>query len=205
MKTRLFETQPLPERPETPTQKLIKERRAIEQRANLAGILSFEALKSNSGLIADKPEVDVPEPEKIDEYILKMGREADRIVCHGLRQELERTGLQPDGKTFYLIDFGLPHLPALQSVLLDYGIDPSIYTNASEQTLRDNADHFRRYVSVCREHAEELFTKRERLEHPKGLALLVNSHAEADELGAIAKILPSVEFLRHKWTLAKLS
>jgi hypothetical protein len=198
MKTRLFETQPLPERPETPTQKLIKERRAIEQRANLAGILSFEALKSNSGLIADKPEVDVPEPEKIDEYILKMGREADRIVCHGLRQELERTGLQPDGKTFYLIDFGLPHLPALQSVLLDYGIDPSIYTNASEQTLRDNADHFRRYVSVCREHAEELFTKRERdWKHPKGLALLVNSHAAVDELGAIAKILPSVEFLRQ--------
>jgi hypothetical protein len=158
----LFETRSTCEQQETPTQKLIKERRAIERRANLAGMLSFEALKSNSGLITDKPEVNVSEPEKIDEYILEMGREADRIVCDGLRQELERNGLQPDSKTFYLIDFGLPHLPALQSVLLDYGIDPSIYTNPSEQTLRDNADHFRRYISVYRENAEKLFTKRER-------------------------------------------
>jgi len=162
---RPFETQPTREQQETPTQKLIKERRAIERRANLAGMLSFEALKSNSGLIADKPEVKVGEPEKIDEYdeyILETGRKEDRIVCDGLRQELERNGLQPDGKTFYLIDFGLPHLPALQSVLLDYGIDPSIYTNPSEQTLRENAGHFRRYISVYREHAEELFIKRER-------------------------------------------
>jgi hypothetical protein len=195
---RLFETQTTREQQETLTQKLIKERRAIERRANLASMLSFEALKSNSDLIADKPEVKVSEPEKIDEYILEMGREADRIVCDGLRQELERNGLQPDGKTFYLIDFGLPHLPALQSVLLDYGIDPSIYTNPSEQTLRDNASHFRRYVSVYREHAEELFIKRERLEQPKGLALLVNSHAEADERADIATVLPSVEWLRQK-------
>lgn len=188
----------IPELQETPTQKLIKERRAIEQRANLVGKLSFEASRSNSGLIADKPEIVVSDPEKTDESILEMGREADKIVCESLRQELERNGLQPDDKTFYLIDFGLPHLPALQSVLLDNGIDPSIYTNPSEQTLRDNAGHFRRYVSVYREHAEELFTKRERLEKPRGLALLVNSHAEADERADIATVLPSVEFLRKK-------
>ncbi|MEK9185393.1 MAG: hypothetical protein AAB863_01330 [Patescibacteria group bacterium] len=193
-----FEKPPITEKKETPIQKLIIERRALEQRANLAGTLSFEASRSNSGLIADKPEVVVSDPEKTDEDILEMGREADRIVCDGLRQELERNGLQPDGKTFYLLDFGLPHLPALQSVLLDHGIDPSIYTNPSEQTLRDNAGHFRRYVSVYREHAEELFTKRERLEQPKGLALLVNSHAEADERADIATILPSVELLRQK-------
>lgn len=193
-----FEKPPIPEQQETPAQKLISERRASEQRASLAGKLSFEASKSNSGLIADKPEIIVSEPEKTDEGILEMGREADGIVCDGLRQELERNGLQPDGKTFYLIDFGLPHLPALQSVLLDYGIDPSIYTNPSEQTLRDNAGHFRRYVSVYREHAEELFTKRERLEQPKGLALLVNSHAEADERVGISAVLPTIELLRQK-------
>ena len=193
-----FEKPPIPEQQETPTQKLISERCAIEKRANLAGRLSFEASKSNSGLIADKPELVVSEPEKTDEGILEMCREADIIVCDGLKQDLERNGLQPDDKTFYLIDFGLPHLPALQSVLLDYGIDPSIYTNPSEQTLRDNAGHFRRYVSVYREHAEELFTKRERLEQPKGLALLVNSHAEADERADIATVLPSVELLRQK-------
>lgn len=193
-----LEKPPIPEQQETSTQKLINERRAIEKRANLAGTLSFEALRSNSGLIADKQEIVVSYPEKTDEGILEMGRKSDRIICDGLRQELERNGLQPDDKTFYLIDFGLPHLPTLQSVLLDYGIDPSIYTNPSEQTLRDNASHFRRYVSVYREHAEELFTKRERLEQPKGLALLVNSHAEADENADIATVLPTIESLREK-------
>jgi len=192
-----FEQPPIPEQQETPAQRLISKRRVAEKRASLAGELSFEASKSNTGIVAEKPEIVVSDPENTDEGILKMGREADRIVCEGLRQELEKNGLQPDGKTFYLLDFGLPHLPALQSVLLDHGIDPSIYTNPSEQTLRDNAGHFRRYVSVYREHAEELFTKRERLEQPKGLALLVNSHAEADERADIATILPSVEFMRQ--------
>ncbi|MBP8591376.1 hypothetical protein KBI33_02845 [Candidatus Shapirobacteria bacterium] len=193
-----FEKPPIPEQQETPAQKLIGERRELERRASLAGNLSFEALKSNSGVLADKPEITVSEPEKIDEGILKTGREEDRIVCDGLRQELEKNGLQPDGRTFYLIVCGLPHLPALQSVLLDYGIDPSIYTNPSEQTIQDKVYHFRRYVSVYREHAEALFTKRERLEQPKGLALLVNSHAEEDERADIATVLPSVELLRQK-------
>lgn len=156
-----FEKSHIPDQQETPIQKLIQKRRAIEQSANLAGTTSFEASRSNSGVIEEKPEIVVSDPENIDKGILEMGRKSDRIVCDGLRQELEKNVLQPDGRTFYLIDFGLPHLPALQSVLLDYGIDPSIYTKPSEQTLRDNADHFRRYVNVYREHAEELFTKRE--------------------------------------------
>jgi len=176
----------------------IQNRRNREKIAQNMGELSFEGMKPNTSFLPSKPEVSVAEPDKIDEDILKMGREADKIVCDGLKQELERNGLQPDDKTFYLIDFGLPHLPALQSVLLDYGIDPSVYTKPSEQTLRDNAGHFRRYVSVYREHAEELFTKREELDQPKGLALLVNSHAEADERADIATILPSVELLKQK-------
>lgn len=193
-----FEKPPTAEAHETTTRQLIQGRRIKEQTLLASGKLSFEAAKSNSGLLPDKPEVAVSNPGEIDERILKLGREEDQIISDGLRQEIEKHGLQPDGKTFYLIDFGLPHLPALQSVLLDYGIDPSIYTNPSEQTLRDNAGHFRRYISVYREHAEELFTKREQLEQPKGIALLVNSHAEADESADIARILPPVEFLRQK-------
>ena len=191
------EKPPIPEQ-QTTAHKLINERRALEQRAAVAGKLSFEALKSNSGLIADKPEIDVREPEKADKAILESYRKVDNIVCFGLRRELERNSLLPDGSTFYLLDFGLPHFPALESALLDYGIDPSIYAHPSEQTLRDNVGHFRRYALAYRDHAEELFKKRERLEQPKGLALLVNSHAEVDERTKIATILPSVEVLKQR-------
>lgn len=180
-----------------PDENKIRKRRLLEQKALEQGKLSFEAAKSNSGVLVEKPDIVIENPNEIEEWILEMGRNADRIVCEGLRQELEKHNLLPDNKTFYLIDFGLPHLPALQSVMLDYGIDPSIYTNPSEDTLRSNVKHFRRYVSVYKEHAEELFDKRERLKQPKGFALLVNSHAESDEMKSIAKILPSVDQLRQ--------
>jgi hypothetical protein len=169
----------------------------LEQESFAHGELSFEALKSNSGILTENPDVIVDNPDEIEEYKLEMGKNADRIVSEGLRQELEKHNLLPDGKTFYLIDFGLPHLPALQSVLLDYGIDPSIYIKPSEKTLESNAGHFRRYISVYKEHSEELFDKREKLKQPKGLALLVNSHAEADERQSIAEILPSIDQLRQ--------
>jgi len=178
------------------TQK-IQKRMETERKALAEGGLSFEAAKSNSDFLPDSPEVSVRNPEKIDDVILEMGRKADEVVMEGLRQELEKHGLQPDGKTFYLIDFGLPHLPALQSVLLDFGIDPSIYTTPSEETLENNAGHFRRYNAVYREHADELFRKREKLEQPKGHALLVNSHAEADERAKFTTVFPSVDTLRQ--------
>jgi|GEM_PF-3541553 len=193
-----FEKPPIPETHKTATHQLIQDRRKTEEALLFRGELSFEAVKSNSGLLPDKPEVTVIDPEQIDEGVLELGREADEIVSEGLRQEIEKHNLQPDGKTFYLIDFGLPHFPSLQQVLLDYGIDPSIYTNPSEQTLRGNAGHFRRYISAYKKHANELFTKRENLERPQGYALLVNSHAEEDEERDIATILPSAEWLRQK-------
>jgi len=198
MKKIFFEKRQIPKTHETATYQLIQRRRQIERALLYKGKLSFEALKSNSGLLPDKPEVTVVDPEEIDDGVLELGRKADEIVSEGLRQEIEKHSLQPDGKTFYLIDFGLPHFPSLQSVLLDYGIDPSIYTNPSEQTLRGNAGHFRRYISTYKEHANELFTKRERLGEPKGYALLVNSHAKKDEEIDISTILPSAEWLRQR-------
>ncbi len=145
---------------ESVTYNLIQQRRRAELISLAKGELSFEALKSNSGLLPDKPEVNINSGED-DEDILKSGKEVDNIISTGLRLEIEKHGLQPDGRTFYLIDCGLPHLPVIQLVLLNYGIDPSIYTNPSEQTLQNNTGHFRRYVSAYREHAEELFKERD--------------------------------------------
>ncbi len=177
------------------SKRLIADRREAEQELMIQGCVGFEALKSNGGFLPNKPEVSTHSSSE------KGVIEDDRVVSQGLMQELEKHDLQPNGHIFYLIDFGLPHLPALQSVLLDYGIDPSIYTSPSEEVVSKSAGHFERYVSVYRELADELFAKREKLAEqpaPLGYALLVNSHAEQDEVSRITAVLPTIETLRQQ-------
>ena len=93
----------------------IADRKMSEDRLGQSTI-TFEGLRSNSGLLREKPDIQVENPREMDPLILSLGRAADIVVTQGLKTELAEKGLMPDGKTFYLIDFGLPHLPALQPV-----------------------------------------------------------------------------------------
>lgn len=181
--------------PETNIAKIIDQRRKIERERNEKGLLSFEALKSNFSLFSEKPEVFPKNPRATELSVLK----DDLIIQNGLKSELEKYKLKPDNQTFYLIDIGLPHIPSLQSALLDLEIDPGVYVAPSKEHLNEpsSAGHFSRYINAYEVLREELFQKREKLAKAKGHALMINSHAESEEARKIVKIFPSPERLKQ--------
>jgi len=156
-------------------------------------------MKSNSEILPNQPEVQVSNSKKTSNGVMEAGRRGDNIVCTGLREELKKHDLLPDGSTFYLIDFGLPHAPALQEVLLEIGIDPSIYVQPSNFRLEDpiSKGYYQRYIDSYREHREQLFNLREKLAEPKGHALMISSHADATERTKQKQILPPAEKLKE--------
>lgn len=177
---------------------LLKEREQRDDEAFRKGEISFEAAKPNSDFLPSQPYVSPKDPFGLNELSLANSRKDDMLICSGLSQELRENNLMPNGETFYLIDFGLPHLPSLQSRLLDHGIDSSIYTQPNEERLNESPGHFQRYCCEYRHHRKDIFKKRKSLKKPKGFALLVNSHAEKDEKQALSKILPDLQSLKQK-------
>lgn len=158
---------------------------------------NLRCLEPNNTIFASHPydpSFDSIKPEFI--VASESDKIGDRVCVEGLRQELQLHNLMPDGKTFYLIDFGLPHLPSLQSVLLDYGVDPAIYIAPSSAEVQRAPGHFGRYIAEAKGLASELSTKRGRVDSSTGYALMVNSHAEPDECERIAEILPPISKLR---------
>lgn len=170
--------------------------RMLAENKRMQSSITFDGLRSNSGILLENPDVAISSRE-VAPYILALGRAADIEVSRGLKTELEQKQLLPDGKTFYLIDFGLPHLPALQTVLLEAGIDPAIYTQPSPEHVKASPGHFARYHSVYEEHRDKIYQLRQKLEQPKGHALMVNSHAEPDESQKISEMLPNSEKLKQ--------
>lgn len=170
--------------------------RMLAENRRMQSSVTFDGLRSNSGILPENPDVSINSTE-VAPHILALGRAADIEVSRGLKTELEQKQLLPDGKTFYLIDFGLPHLPALSTVLLEAGIDPAIYTQPSPEHVNASPDHFARYHSVYEEHRDKIYQLRQKLEKPKGHALMVNSHAEPDEAQKIGEILPNAERLKQ--------
>lgn len=193
-----MEKPPASKPPENPIAQLIAERREAEKLSFAENKPSFEGLKSNAGFFTEHPDVESVEHGRTSFETIEGGREDDRIVCQGLREELHKYNLLPDGSTVYLIDFGLPHAPALQETLLEIEIDPGVFTQPSEARLADTdaRGYYQRYVDSYREHAARLFELREKLERPKGRALIFSSHADAVEWEAQKRILPTVERLK---------
>jgi hypothetical protein len=177
----------------------IQQRRASEQAAATPGGSSFEAVKSNNEMLPNQPAVQVADSKKTSAKSMDAGRRADEIVCAGLRAELGKHGLLPDGGTFYLIDFGLPHAPALQETLLELGIDPSIFVQPSKSRLENSESkgYYQRYIDSYHEKREHLFDLRAKLAKPRGYALMISSHADAPERAKQKKILPSAERLKE--------
>lgn len=171
-------------------ERMENERKALEQ-----GRLLFEALKSNSNLLPQQPLVELQDSEGTPADFIVEGRRKDRIVCDGLRQELEKHKLTPDNETFYLIDFGLPHAPAIQETLLEMGIDPSIFIQPSSDRLINAKGYYQRYIDSYQEHRDRLFDLRKDL-IPTGHALIISSHADAHERAIQKSILPMVDKLK---------
>lgn len=170
-------------------------RRNREQIAETQGVVLFEAVKSNSGLLPEQPSVELQDSERTTNNIMEEGRRVDNIVCEGLKEELKKHNLSPDNATFYLIDFGLPHAPAIQETLLEMGIDPSIFIQPSNDRLKNAKGYYQRYRDSYQEHRDRLFDLRENLE-PVGHALIISSHADAEERVVQKSILPSINKLR---------
>lgn len=178
-----------------PLTTIIQERIEIERKALKQGNLSFEAVKSNSGLLPEQPLVELQDSERTSDDIMEEGRRVDRIVCDGLRQELERHNLTPDNATFYLIDFGLPHSPAIQETLLEIGIDPSVFIQPSDDRLKKAQGYYQRYIDSYQEHRDRLFDLRKNLV-PTGHALIISSHADKQEEVVQKSILPTIDKLK---------
>lgn len=176
---------------------LIEARKKKDDEAIDNGQLSFEACRSNSDILPFHVDISPNNPHSLDSATRECGRKDDRIVCDGLREEFRKNDLLPDGSTFYVIDFGLPHLPALQSVLLDYDIDSSVCISPSNEEVKGNNGHYQRYVSEYAHHRNALFQKRKELVAPKGLAILINSHASTQERRSIVQSFPSIASLKE--------